>query len=385
MGLFGRSPAKTLSLFIGVHHGDANAKRVFYTAKSGTGPWTALEEAIDQNSSVTSAFGEALACAFVDSRLHLCTTSATGQFVHAVRRGGSWDFLDIPDYVPPRPRELAAATVDGELHVCMVTEDGGLFHAIRHVPLRWLRRDPWWDGFGSVEPMAEDDPGRFRYVSCAELDGQLCVVANVDLAGPWVTFRHPDGSWDSFTDLRTIIGDPGEIATVSSAATRNPYWLADIFHITALVAKPNEWWPQIVDLQFDGNWHAPFIDIGQQSYDARQPAADVACTAAAQDLDVFIYQNPLDKIWHGTDEGNHQWQTEILTPPQHDPNRAGRLACAAYRSSLSGRRTLLGATLVLLVSALALVRRDLIARRAPGRRWWRQARPPRAPGKRLPW
>jgi len=384
MAFFARSPAKTLSLFVGVHKGDVNAKRVFYTAKSGTGFWTALEEVIDHNSSATSVFGEALACVYVGSQLHLCATSATGQFVHAVRRGRSWEFVDIPTYVPPRPMELGAATVDGELHVCMVTEDGGLFHAIRHVPPRWLIRDPWWEDFSNVKRLAEDDPGRFRYVSCAELDGQLCVVANVDLAGPWVTFRHPDGSWDSFTDLRTIIGDPGEIATVSSAATRNPQWLADIFHVTALVAKPNEWWPQIVDLQFDGNWHAPFIDIGQQSYDARQPAADVACTAAHQDLDVFIYQYPLDKIWHGTDQGNHQWQTETLTPPQHDPHRAGRLACAAYRSSLSVQRGLLGATLVLLVSALAVIRRQSIAAQTSEGRWWRRLRSGTSSGKRLP-
>jgi hypothetical protein len=51
---------------------------------------------------------------------------------------------------------------------------------------------------------------------------------------------------------------------------------------------------------------------------------------------------------------------------------------------LSVQRGLLRATLVLLVSALAVIPRQSIAGQTSDRRWWRRLRSRRSSGKRLP-
>ena len=148
--------------------------------------------------------------------------------------------------------------------------------------------------------------------------------------------------------------------------------------------RPDEWWPQIVDLNSTGLACAVYR---HRPAELRRAPACRRTSPAQRHTRIstfFIYQYPLDKIWHGTDQGNHQWQTETLTPPRHDSHRAGRLACAAYRSSLSVQRGLLRATLVLLVSALAVIPRQSIAGQTSDRRWWRRLRSRRSSGKRLP-
>ena len=107
--------------------------------------------------------------------------------------------------------------------------------------------------------------------------------------------------------------------------------------------RPDEWWPQIVDLNSTGLACAVYR---HRPAELRRAPACRRTSPAQRHTRIstfFIYQYPLDKIWHGTDQGNHQWQTETLTPPRHDSHRAGRLACAAYRSSLSVQRGLLRA------------------------------------------
>ena len=107
--------------------------------------------------------------------------------------------------------------------------------------------------------------------------------------------------------------------------------------------RPDKWWPQIVDLNSTGLACAVYR---HRPAELRRAPACRRTSPAQRHTRIstfFIYQYPLDKIWHGTDQGNHQWQTETLTPPRHDSHRAGRLACAAYRSSLSVQRGLLRA------------------------------------------
>jgi hypothetical protein len=48
--------------------------------------------------------------------------------------------------------------------------------------------------------------------------------------------RHSDGTWEKFADLRTVAGDPGNVATVSCAAIRNRYWPANVFHVGVIVS-----------------------------------------------------------------------------------------------------------------------------------------------------
>jgi hypothetical protein len=336
MTVFSRPPAKLLSLCVAVYDEPVlgeTVRRVFYTEKAGSAPWANPREipAADKR-----GFGDSLSCAYVKDSLALCATNADKHLIHSVRLGGRWTaFQDLTDETKQKDFvELACASVNDELHVCGVTQGGSLMHTIRHEPPWWSRKRTWWDEFENVARLAEDDPGEFEWVACAAVDGELNVlgVTRAGGSGLWHTLRHGDGSWDSFTDLRGSVGDPGQLATISCAATRNDFWPQNVFTVGALVARHGGWWPMLVSRAFDGRWERSFSDISV--WDSSKACSDIALTGSGSDVDVLIFQYPTVQIWHGTQDAWRYWVTDQFAAPPTYQGR-GRLAASVIPPRLS--------------------------------------------------
>ena len=79
-----------------------------------------------------------------------------------------------------------------DLQMVMLVPPGKPWHTIRYSD------DTWQPSFGDVKHAVPDnDPGPFQAVGCAEVSGDLHVVALTGDGRMWHTIRYPQKGWQS--------------------------------------------------------------------------------------------------------------------------------------------------------------------------------------------
>jgi hypothetical protein len=105
------------------------------------------------------------------------------------------------------PRGIACATVNSQLHICWATRDGHIYHTIRDPSRGWA---PW----GDVEKViGRDVTDEAEAICCAESGGDLHLMVIDENGRVWHTIRHSDqpgipAHWDAWEDVEGRTGRP---------------------------------------------------------------------------------------------------------------------------------------------------------------------------------
>lgn len=184
-----------------------DAGKLWYTALHANGLWQTGFTSIASAMSNDPGPFTSVACAGItdDDDLHVVALDANGKLWHTTRNSsGLWfpvfGSIGGEEENDPSPfTEVSCAEVAGELHVVAIAS-GWLYHTIRH------QDGSWQPFYGWVQGMESNWPGSFTRVACAGINGNLHVMGTV-AGNVWHTIRHADGSWQSFY---------GNVATVES-------------------------------------------------------------------------------------------------------------------------------------------------------------------------
>ena len=212
------------------------------------------------------------AVAEVNREFHLVGSTDSGILFHTIRHAdGSWQpFGDVKGQIgdPGHAAEVAAAGVNGDLQAAGRTDSGSLFHTIR------FSAEGNWQPFGDVKDQA-GDPGHISAVACAEVGGDLHLVAVTDGGALVHTIRFsPAGNWQPFGDVKGQAGDPGHISAVACADVGGDLHLVAVTDGGAFV--------HTIRFSPAGNWQ-PFGDVKGQAGDPGFVSA-VTCAEVAGDL-----------------------------------------------------------------------------------------------------
>src|SRR5262249_43538100 len=138
-----------------------------------------------------------------------------GDMSHRIRNAdgswGPWGDVRVAAGNPGNCRSVALCFMGNDLQVVAITDNGGLWHAIRFA-------DGSWQGFGDVRGQA-GNPGNFVDAGCSgnSASGELQLTGAASNGGLFHTIRHPDGSWQTFGDVRDVVGYAGSFQSASMA------------------------------------------------------------------------------------------------------------------------------------------------------------------------
>jgi hypothetical protein len=192
--------------------------RLFQTARSIFGTWQPFRD-VKLAAGDPGFITDVTAAGFANGTLQVAVAASGGVF-HTIRTAsGTWQpFTDVKRAAgdPGRVTALSGAVAGTAFQLLVATSDGGLFHTIRGV-------FGGWQSFVNVKGVAGDpgpvsDVGAAGFTSTTFMNGQLH-VACVAGGGIFYTIRAVDGSWQAFSDVRNVAGDPGFSTAVSLAAS----------------------------------------------------------------------------------------------------------------------------------------------------------------------
>ena len=249
----------------------------------------------------------ALAAAQVGADLHVLgltwsnIAASESKIVHTIRftQAQAWQpFGDVTASRAGNPSPMSryggigCAQVGSDLHVVVLGMDK-IFHTIR------FSDPPDWQPFGDVNAAAEGAGRTFRGAACAEIGGDLHVVAFDTDGTLWHTIRFTDqNSWQPFGNASEAAGDPN--TRFSSIGCAN---VGGDLHVVGLTGdrilhtirftQALEWQP----------WGDVTAVVGALPNPDPEPKQVVACASVAGDLHVVCVTLPRNLVARTTGPG----------------------------------------------------------------------------------
>jgi hypothetical protein len=258
--------------------------------------------------------------------LHTVSLTDDGGMWHTIRHSSSWqpEFGDVKSVESNDPgyfSAVAGAGVNGELQLSSLTNDGKMWHTIRHPNLSW---QPF---FGDVKGVESNDPGYFTWIGSAGVNGELQLVGLTDDGGMWHTIRHPNLSWQPFFgDVKGVeSNNPGHFRSVACAGVDGGRSGGQELHVVA-VTNDGKLWHTI--RRADGSWQPFFGDV--KSVESNDPGhfCAVGCAGVGGDLHVVVLTD-IGGMWH-TIRHSSSWQPffgDVKSVESNDPGHFSAVSC----------------------------------------------------------
>jgi hypothetical protein len=264
-------------------------------------------------------------------RLHVVGVTADGRMWRAIRYAGSWRaFFDVESAAGERGAFAACSCAQvgvdersgtGHLHIVGATTEGRLWHAVRH--------PSGWEPFADIESRA-GERGRFVDVACAEVAGNLHVVAVTDDSQAqetrvWHTIRYSN-SWQPFDDIEWAAGDRGNFVAVDCAG------IGEQLHVVGVTADGRLWHA----IRYP-TWWQPFNDVEQSlAGGERGHHFHIACAGIGDNLHVCaqsLEESWRYVLWHAI-RFPTWWQPFNDVGRPGEPNLPFDVACAGIEGDL---------------------------------------------------